>query len=279
MVSGQKGEKKPIAARTQAAAYYLLTGFDKRLAGELLTEDFGELAAAPFTFPISIRKQCSGTQHDRMVARLPGFQRGRLPPAAELAAARPPPTSAAHLCRWLCCNCHLRAGADYVKRPAEWCKKYGERFWTEGTVHDAPRSGRPRLITVEDAERAADLLCQGHGTGKREDGFCSIKEAAQHNPDLGALLKTGTPQQCSTRTLQRAIKRAKPYLGKVTVHHAVPLTQLQREKRVVDCKWNLRKWREDRSYFRSVVSGLVVSCSAGRRQSKEACITCHLLSI
>lgn len=144
----------------------------------------------------------------------------------------------------------LIAGTDFVSRPADFCEKYGERFLTQGTVLDAARTGRPRLIAAEDGERAAELLHKGYGTGKRDDGYTSIKQAVQDNPELAAVAKRGTPKQCSARTLQRAIKRAKPFLGKVTVHFGPPLTKEQCAKRLDASKKNLKKWREDRSYFR-----------------------------
>ena len=51
MERGQRGQKKPLEARTKAAVYYAITGCNKSQAGQLLIGDFGELAAASFTLP------------------------------------------------------------------------------------------------------------------------------------------------------------------------------------------------------------------------------------
>lgn len=183
----------------------------------------------------------------RSPALLPGMPL-RAPP---LAATPSPPGQHGRLPRLppVAPACAL-AGADCVKRPSDFCEKYGKRFLAEGTVHDARRPGRPRLVDPERAERAAELLLQGEGTGRREDGYPSVRRAVQRNPEIEALLMKGTPQQCSPRTLQRAAWRAKPYLGKVTVHMTPPLSQEHCQKRVEATKFYLRKWREDKSYFR-----------------------------
>ena len=49
-------------------------------------------------------------------------------------------------------------GSEVVK----WCN----RFWTTGSVADAPRSGRPKLITTSDLDRVKDaLLAERAGAG------------------------------------------------------------------------------------------------------------------
>lgn len=84
-------------------------------------------------------------------------------------------------------------GSDVADRPGQFCRNWATRFLDTGSVLDAPRGGRPRLVAPADALQAAAVFKAGLSK-KREDGFTSIEEAVACRPELEALLQTGTPQ-------------------------------------------------------------------------------------
>lgn len=49
MAGGQRGKSKPLEARIFAATSYVTTGFDKHLAAQVFTDEWGESAVAIFT--------------------------------------------------------------------------------------------------------------------------------------------------------------------------------------------------------------------------------------
>jgi len=46
------------------------------------------------------------------------------------------------------------------------------------------------------------------------------------------------------------MREADPDLAVVTVHVDPPLSKRHRQLRVDACKWNLKKWKEDPTFFR-----------------------------
>lgn len=96
-------------------------------------------------------------------------------------------------------------GPGLVQRPGSWCKRWAERFLKTGSVLDAHRSGRPRLVTADAATlRQAAKAFKAGTSDRREDGYTSIAEGVRMLPQLAALLQRDTPQvRCCCRRAHR----------------------------------------------------------------------------
>ena len=146
----------------------------------------------------------------------------------------------------------LHPGA--VDRPDKFVGKWGDRFNEKGTVQDAPRSGRPPKVTPDDAQRAAELFKAGRQPEQRGkpgsplDKWRSVKQACDECAELQEIrVRSG---ECKHRTLLAAMKRVDRHLGVRTVRFKPKISAINRSKRLAQSKWNLRKWREDRGFFR-----------------------------
>lgn len=102
-------------------------------------------------------------------------------------------------------------------------------FEQRGSVDDAPRSGRPRIVSQEVAKEAADAVLAQHPVTQREAKRCTAVRMA--------LRKTGA----TLRTLYRAMRRVYPKLSKTKLfEYKLPLTEANKKARVACAKRLLR---------------------------------------
>lgn len=107
------------------------------------------------------------------------------------------------------------------KQPQEFIKRHGEKFERSGTVADAPRSGRPLVLTRRQGKTAAEEFAagvtdltprvKGEPPVEERHGFTSISNALQRSPKLRAIkAESGV----TARTLLRRILKVNPKIKK-----------------------------------------------------------------
>lgn len=99
-----------------------------------------------------------------------------------------------------------------VSRPGRVAKRFSRKVKEQQPVSDAPRSGRPRKFTDEEAAWAVDMVEAGV---QQEDGstahYLSQWDAVRLSPQLSMLCRTANAH---TDTLWRAMQRVQPALKK-----------------------------------------------------------------
>ena len=107
----------------------------------------------------------------------------------------------------------LRAtlGSQCPPEPGAFITRWQKALEEQGHLQDAPRSGQPRKLSDEDAERAAEILSAGY----RQKGsdkvlrFTSVAAASSKSPELAAIQRGAG---ASNKTMMRDMKRVKPSL-------------------------------------------------------------------
>jgi hypothetical protein len=147
--------------------------------------------------------------------------------------------------------------ADTIGFPTavgKFCKRNFLKFVETGSVHPAPRSGRPPAIDKKEAQHAADLVKKGYTIWAWPNNqpvelhrfFTSIKQACHMVPELHALLHkhSWTPHQ-----LLQQLRKVDPSLKFLRLHTKMPLTEKQMKARRKFAKKELKKISRDPQYL------------------------------
>ena len=152
----------------------------------------------------------------------------------------------------------LKHGKNARSKPANFCQQWGERLEESGTVLDAPRSGRPLALQPAAAREASRIFKKGAGS-KPTDKFTSVSTACTSSEALEAIRQSANDGEgCSHRTLRRAMFRADPMLRVKTIKWRPKISLQIKKERKATSKWNLRRFRENRGYFRCAELGVAV---------------------
>ncbi len=108
------------------------------------------------------------------------------------------------------------ARSSTCKRPGRflqrWGKEYKKFIFRKG-FKDRKRTGRPRKLRPETANRAAEAFMKGSVQNGKVQPYVSINEGLDMNPDLKDIISTHT---MSPRTLLRTMQQVQPKLKKRT---------------------------------------------------------------
>ncbi len=136
-----------------------------------------------------------------------------------------------------------------VVRAAAFCKKWGKALEESGGVMDGERQGRHPKVTQAAAVAASKLLKKGHKPGQPEQGYTSLKKACAHDPALEAI-RVNDCKGASHRTMLKHMKKYDPHLRVTQVRIKPPVSHKNRGERADTSRWNLQKFRTERSFFR-----------------------------
>lgn len=122
--------------------------------------------------------------------------------------------------------------------PANLIRRTVEKFERTGSVHDAPRSGRPPALTAAKALAAAELFKAGYEVYRtyrrgappitERRYYTSIEDALRREPRLERIRAKAN---VSARVLLRAMRGADPQLIRRRLDIKGPLSQAQRQER------------------------------------------------
>jgi hypothetical protein len=139
---------------------------------------------------------------------------------------------------------------DAVRRPGEFCKKWGLRLRETSTVADAPGRGRRCKVSEADARRGAAIMMAGPPGRGSGVGFTSIQHALEHSPELRNILERS---RVTPATLLRHMRRAQPNLVQRALRFRPPLSQKNRKLRLQLAKRNRRLLHDQPAYWRRVI--------------------------
>jgi hypothetical protein len=134
---------------------------------------------------------------------------------------------------------HHPDAAEEVSTPV--LQRAWQNFLQHSNLKDAPRPGRPVIISKEDALAASELLKKGKSLVRHIRGgiseyvvyFTTVNEAIRLVPDLKAIMDK---YNVSPHQLYLAMKREDPYLERRTVVLRPGFTQQQMLGRQVWCR-------------------------------------------
>lgn len=148
--------------------------------------------------------------------------------------------------------------ADLSEAPAEFTKRWYERFTTTGQLADAPRSGRPPLIPNAEAFEAASILVAGYIIEKNVAGravtehkyYSSVPEAVAHNASLKGIMDK---YHASPEQLLAAMRRVEPGLMHRRVSFRHMLSAAEKAKRRTVCLDLLSRYHADPTLLQRMV--------------------------
>lgn len=144
--------------------------------------------------------------------------------------------------------------------PTKFTSRKFQQFLLSGSIHDAPRSGRPKKIPTDTAKEAAQMLKMGYDvryipntdptqavTVRRY--YTSVKQACEFRPELKNIcaMYEVSPAQLLTR-----MHEVDPYLKKMKLHYKHELTDEQKGKRQRFAANMLHKIERDPHYLDGV---------------------------
>ena len=126
------------------------------------------------------------------------------------------------------------------------------------TLEDAARSGRPRLLSLEEAQRAAAFVKKGRwvkvkarkGTHHRLVYFTSIQDAVDHTPELQKILEDN---QISVAQLRAAMHAADPDLVRRRIAFKRALSKEEKEERVKTAQELIQQYERDSSLLQNMI--------------------------
>lgn len=140
----------------------------------------------------------------------------------------------------------------------DYLHRYWKNFQEDGSVFDAARTGRPRIITREDALIAAGLVKQGKVTTKKVGRkeityiryYTSIAQAVRECPMLGQICHDchATPEQ-----LLAAMHYWDPTLVRRRVFLKHSFTPAQMEARMAYAADMLQRYAADPSFLHNII--------------------------
>ena len=129
-----------------------------------------------------------------------------------------------------------------IEVPGKFVKRWFEKFHKGAcTCEDDPRSGRPRLLSLEVAARAATLVKQGRWvkvkvgkhTHHRLVYFTSIQDAVDHTTELQSILRDN---RVTVHQLREAMHAADPSLVRRRITFKRALSKEEKRQRVESAK-------------------------------------------
>lgn len=105
------------------------------------------------------------------------------------------------------------ARSSTCKRPGRFLQRWGKEFIFRKGFKDRKRTGRPRKLSSETANRAAEAFMKGSVQNGKVQPYVSINEGLDMNPALKDIVSTHT---MSPRTLLRNMQQVQPKLKKRT---------------------------------------------------------------
>lgn len=143
------------------------------------------------------------------------------------------------------------AGKFRLSQPARFCKTWGERRISTGTVSDAARSGRPRKLTEDWVDRLITALSHGYermdSTGRKRLPYRTWSQFCRECPVAADCL---AQTKVTPGHLLRVCMQALPTLKRVKIQFRVWLKPAVKAQRVADSTTLLSK---PISWFKAVV--------------------------
>ncbi len=99
------------------------------------------------------------------------------------------------------------ARSSTCKRPGRFLQRWGKEFSFRKGFKDRKRTGRPRKLSSETANRAAEAFMKGSVQNGKAQPYVSINEGLDMNPELKDIVSTHT---MSPRTLLRNMQQVQP---------------------------------------------------------------------
>lgn len=146
-----------------------------------------------------------------------------------------------------------------VSRPARFVQRWYAKFLGgDCTLEDAARSGRPRLLSLEEAQRAAAFVKKGRwvkvkvkkGTQHRLVYFTSIQDAVDHTPELKKIIDDN---QISVAQLRAAMHAADPDLVRRRITFKRALSKEEKEERVKTAQQLIQEYERDPSFLQNMI--------------------------
>lgn len=146
-----------------------------------------------------------------------------------------------------------------ISRPGRFVQRWYTKFLGgDYTLEDAARSGRPRLLSLEEAQRAAAFVKKGRwvkvkarkGTHHRLVYFTSIQDAVDHTPELKKILDDN---QISVAQLRAAMHAADPDLVRRRITFKCALSKEEKEARVKTAQELIQQYERDTSFLQNMI--------------------------
>ena len=146
-----------------------------------------------------------------------------------------------------------------ISRPGRFVQRWYDKFLGGNyTLEDAARSGRPRLLSLKEAQRAADFVKKGRwvkvkarkGTHHRLVYFTSIQDAVDHTPELQKILEDN---QISVAQLRAAMHAADPDLVRRRITFKRALSKEEKEERVKTAQELIQQYERDPSFLQNMI--------------------------
>ena len=131
-------------------------------------------------------------------------------------------------------------------RPGRFMLRWGKGFNSRLTFNDQRRSGRPRKLSAETVNRAAEVFTQGFTQDGNNQAFSSVNEAIELSAELKAIVST---HDMNPQTLLRNMQEAQPGLVKRTEDLKPPLTNRLKQLRMTACH---RLLQHSDNYFQRI---------------------------
>jgi len=144
--------------------------------------------------------------------------------------------------------------------PQEFIRRNFQKFLTTGSIHDQPRSGRPRKVPEADVRKACQLVKQGYEvdyhpkpwspeTVRVRKYYTSIKQA--YNMCAG-FKEICDKQEVMPARLLRRMHEVDPHLKHMKLHYKHELTIEQKRKRQLFAQKMLKKIEADPNFLKGV---------------------------